>query len=115
MVVQKDNKDFSHLNQEDRIEIYALKKKGLSNRKIAKEIWVHHSTIGRELKRNSVNNGRLKTEYRPLEAERKRIKRRRKANLKHVKLLKKDNLRKKILNLLKDKEKDGNLMKFYDV
>lgn len=41
-----------HINQEQRYQIAALKKIGYSNVKIAKEIGVHKSSIGRELKRN---------------------------------------------------------------
>ena len=34
----------------------ALKKEGLSQRAIANNICVHHSTVSRELKRNSLDN-----------------------------------------------------------
>ena len=40
-----------------RYQIEALKKEGLSQRSIAKNINVHHSTISRELKRNKLDNG----------------------------------------------------------
>ena len=39
-----------------RYQIEALKKEGLSQRAIANNICVHHSTISRELKRNSLDN-----------------------------------------------------------
>jgi len=42
-----------HLTQEKRYHIEAYKKAGYSNSKIARELGVHPSTIGRELKRNS--------------------------------------------------------------
>ncbi len=44
---------FRHLTQEQRYHIEAYKKAGYSNSTIAKDIGVHPSTIGRELKRNS--------------------------------------------------------------
>ena len=42
----------THINQEQRYAIAAFKKIGYSNKKIAKELGVDKSTIGRELKRN---------------------------------------------------------------
>lgn len=42
---------------EQRYQIEALKKEGLSQRSIAKNINVHHSTISRELKRNNLDSG----------------------------------------------------------
>jgi len=42
-----------HLTQEQRYHIEAYKKAGYSNSEIARELGVHPSTIGRELKRNS--------------------------------------------------------------
>lgn len=43
---------YHHLRYEDRCQIYALKKNGASQSKIAKQLSVHRSTIGRELTRN---------------------------------------------------------------
>ncbi len=43
---------YNHLNTLERIHIEVLLKMGYSNRKIAKELNRHHSTIVRELKRN---------------------------------------------------------------
>jgi IS30 family transposase len=40
----------------ERYQIEALKKEGLSQRAIANNICVHHSTLSRELKRNSLDN-----------------------------------------------------------
>jgi len=40
----------------ERYQIEALKKEGLSQRAIAINICVHHSTVSRELKRNSLDN-----------------------------------------------------------
>jgi len=44
---------FKHLTQEQRYHLEAYKKIGYSNSDIAKDLGVHPSTIGRELKRNS--------------------------------------------------------------
>lgn len=41
-----------HINQEQRYQIAAFKKIGYSNGRIAKELGIHKSNIGRELKRN---------------------------------------------------------------
>lgn len=50
----------------ERIEIYHLMLKGYSARKIAKEIGRHHSTISRELKRNTYPSGSfVEHGYRP--------------------------------------------------
>jgi IS30 family transposase len=44
---------FKHLTQEQRYHIEAYKKAGYGNAEIARDLGVHPSTIGRELKRNS--------------------------------------------------------------
>jgi IS30 family transposase len=50
----KERKRMSkHLTQEQRYHIEAYKKAGYSNAEIARDLGVHPSTIGRELKRNS--------------------------------------------------------------
>lgn len=58
-------KTYSQLTEGQRYQIYALKKTGLSNPKIALELGVHRSTINRELKRNTGQRG-----YRPKQAHR---------------------------------------------
>lgn len=98
-------KSFYHLNQEKRIEIYHHLLNGLSYRKIASIIWVSHSTISREVSRNSIDYWWEVFKYKPLKAQIKYIKRRKKANLNHVKLIKNNSLRNKILSLLSDKSK----------
>ena len=45
---------YTHLSQEQRYQIEALLKTGISKRQIAKIVGVHFSTIYRELKRNSI-------------------------------------------------------------
>ena len=47
---------YKQLNMKKRYQIEALKKEGLSQRAIANNICVHHSTVSRELKRNSLDN-----------------------------------------------------------
>jgi len=55
---------YHQLTQEERYQIYALKKAGLSNIEIAKELKRDKSTVGRELQRNRGQKG-----YRPKQAE----------------------------------------------
>ena len=47
-------KQYKQLTQEQRYFIYVLKQENYSNRQIAKMIKVHHSTVSREQKRNTV-------------------------------------------------------------
>ena len=49
--------NYQQLTMMQRYQIEALKKEGLSQRAIANNINVHHSTISRELSRNSLDNG----------------------------------------------------------
>lgn len=55
---------YRQLTMAQRYQIEALIKEGLSQRSIANNIGVHHSTISRELKRNALDNG----DYNPLSA-----------------------------------------------
>ena len=48
---------YHHLIYDQRCQIYALKKRGYSSRSIACDIGVHHSTICRELRRNTGRQG----------------------------------------------------------
>ena len=56
---------YKRLTGENRIELYALKKAGLTQEVIAAQLNVHPSTISRELKRNTGLRG-----YRPKQAQR---------------------------------------------
>ena len=56
---------YNRLTASKRIELYALKKAGLSQKAIAAQLDVHPSTISRELKRNTGLRG-----YRPKQADR---------------------------------------------
>ena len=63
---------YSQLTQEQRYQIWALKKAGMKQTAIAEEIGVHKSTICRELARNTGQRG-----YRPKQAHRLALERRR--------------------------------------
>jgi len=54
---------YKQLTEEDRIEIYAMKQAGKSQRQIASQLDVHSATISRELSRNTGGRG-----YRPKQA-----------------------------------------------
>jgi IS30 family transposase len=68
---------YHQLTQEQRYQIYALKKTGHSRTEIAEVIGVHKSTVSRELGRNRGGRG-----YRPQQAQQMAIDRRAKATLK---------------------------------
>lgn len=57
-------KHYTQLTQEQRYQIYALKKAGLSQCRIASLLGVHKSTISREIRRNRGQRG-----YRPKQAQ----------------------------------------------
>ena len=92
---------YRHLNQEQRIEIYTFIKEWLSYREMWRRLNVSHSTISREINRNSIYNWWWKYKYKPIEANEKYKSRREKANFKHIKLQKNLWLRKRIEELLK--------------
>ena len=62
---------YAQLTQEQRYQIYVLKKIGHKPAEIARCLGVHKSTIGRELRRNSGKRG-----YRPKQAQEKALERR---------------------------------------
>ena len=70
---------YHHLRLEDRHIIHALRKLGVSNRGIAKELGVAESTISREIRRNSGLKG-----YRPNQAHRIACERKAKTRRKHL-------------------------------
>ena len=65
---------YNQLTQEQRYQIYALKKTGHSRTEIAEVIGVHKSTVSRELRRNRGGRG-----YRPQQAQQMAVERRAKA------------------------------------
>ena len=48
---------YKQLTYEQRYQIEALKKEGLSNQAIARNLGVHRTTIWREVRRNSLDSG----------------------------------------------------------
>lgn len=66
--------NYTHLNEENRFEIYECKRDGLSIREIAEKIGKNPSTVSRELKRNKSSRG-----YRPKHASEKTIARKKNA------------------------------------
>ena len=87
-MVQQHFIQSTQLSQEERIEIYRHHAQGLSCRKIWKMLGRHHTSISREIARNSTDYWWWKTIYKPIEAERKKQERKRKANDEHIKLKK---------------------------
>lgn len=66
--------NYKQLTEHERYQIYALKKTGMINKEIAKQLERHPSTIGRELSRNTGKRG-----YRPKQAHEKACQRRKTA------------------------------------
>jgi len=102
MIVQKNIKHFSHLTQEERIEISYYLRTGKNKYQISKLLGRHHTTIGREIENNSIDYGLWKLKYKPLDAQRKRDDRRKRANVGHIKLRKNHSLRSKVHSILRD-------------
>lgn len=65
------DKNYTQLSLVQRYQIEALLKVGLKQKLIAKQIGVHPSTVGRELKRNTALRGRTSGEYVASNAQRK--------------------------------------------
>lgn len=101
-MAQLQQHTFSQLSQEERVEIYTFLREGVSLREISRRLQRHHTTISREVSRNSKDFGRGKTLYKPLQAQERYLLRKRKANLWHIKLRKDHRLRTKIYQLLND-------------
>ncbi len=66
---------YHHLIQDERCQIWGLKKSGLSQRDIGRELGRHHTTIRREMQRNSGGRG-----YRYKQAHNKATERRHRAS-----------------------------------
>lgn len=96
MVMQSKGNVYRHLNQEQRIEIYSFLREWLSYREMWRRLLVSHTTISREIKRNSIDKGRDVFEYKPINAEKLKKQRRDKANFNHIKLWKNNKLREQI-------------------
>jgi transposase, IS30 family len=63
---QRSTMTYTHLTQDERYKIHALKHQNVSLGRIAAELQRNHSTISRELKRNIGPNG-----YKPVVAHQK--------------------------------------------
>ena len=57
-------KVYTHISEEERIELYALRRQGVNMKKIAEILGRHRSSLYRELKRNTGGRG-----YRPKQAQ----------------------------------------------
>ncbi len=86
--MQENNKKRGQLSQGERIEIYALRKQEVSLKGIGRILKRAHTTISKELDRNSIYLGLDRYRYDPLKANEKARERRVKANQKNTKLLK---------------------------
>ncbi len=96
-MVQKQECRKGHLTQEERVEIYVFLREWVSLRGIGRRLWCPHSTISKEIKRNSVFCPTTWwTKYKPLDANKKSIKRRYAANQKHI-ILRKDYKQRELL------------------
>lgn len=105
MVAKNKKKSFKQLSQDERIEIYKYLCLWYSFRKIWLLLNRSHSTISREVNRNSTYYWWWKTKYKPIEANYKAVYRRKKSYINRIKLNKNIKLRKKIFELLSDKTK----------
>lgn len=103
--MQSKSKVYKHLNQEKRIEIYSFLREWLSLREMWRRLCISHTTISREIKRNSIDKWWDNIVYKPLKAEKLYKERRYKANFRHIKLLKDEKLRNKIEELLKNENR----------
>ena len=98
--MQRDNKEKTHLSQEEREKISKMLAIWKSYRAIWRELNRPHSTISKEIERNSEYLWFDKYNYSPWKAEGKAKERREKANRKHCKLIKDPHLRKVIIWLM---------------
>lgn len=92
-----NKKQYTQLDQKDRDQIFLLKKKGMSNSDIAKQLGRNKSTIGRELRRNLHQKIH---QYLPDTAQRKADKRKERGR-KKLYIVKQPKLKKRIIVLLK--------------
>ena len=99
MLTKKYNKK-GHISQEEREEISKMLYAGESYRAIWRSLGRHHTTIMREIERNSLDLWYEKIKYSPWKAQIKYEERRQKANKNHCKLIKNARLRNKLIGLL---------------
>ena len=82
--MQSKSTGYKHINQEERVEIYVFLREWLSKREIGRRLNRSHTTISREIKRNSLDKGREVYVYKPLEAEKKYKERKFNENQMHI-------------------------------
>lgn len=88
-----------HITQKERVRIYGYIQQNLFYREMWRLMNRHHTSISREIKRNSIDKGWWVYEYCPLEADKRRLERRRKANILHI-LLRRDRKQRELLERL---------------
>ena len=98
--MQSNNKEITHLSQEEREKISKMLVLWKSYRAIWRELGRPHSTISKEIERNAIYLWFDKYEYSPWKAEERTKERREKANKRHCKLIKDEHLRKVIIWLM---------------
>ncbi|HRU50208.1 MAG TPA: IS30 family transposase [Candidatus Absconditabacterales bacterium] len=102
-MVQTQGCKKGQITQEERVKIYGYIQLNLSLREMGRRLGRQHTSISKEIDRNSIDKGRGIIKYCPIKAENMRLERRYKANQKHI-ILRKDNKQRKLLeNLLKEK------------
>lgn len=84
------------ITQEERVKIYGYIQLKLSLREMGRRLWRQHTSISKEIDRNSIDKWRWITEYCPIKAEKERLERRYKANQKHI-ILWRDHIQRKLL------------------
>ena len=87
-----------HFTSSERLEISLLKKKGYSNRAIASELGCSHTSIGRELRRNTLKKG-----YNPRSAKIKARVRRMQSKYQGMRIEDRPELRKYVITYLQKK------------
>lgn len=101
-MVRIQRKGFRQFSQEERVEIYVFLHEGLTMREIWRRLGRSHTSISREIARNGIDYGWWKIVYKAIEAQKKYLQRKHKANRSHVKLRKNKKLRMKILYMFEN-------------
>lgn len=99
--MQRQDYTYRQLSQEERIEIYVLVREGKSFREIGKLLNRSHTTISREILRNSNDLWWDRFEYKPLDAKKKYETRRSKSNWNHHIFVKNPIVRDRVLKRLR--------------
>ena len=102
LMVQSTWNWYKHLSQEEREELFWFVREGLSYREIARRMWRSHSTLLREMQRNSVDVGWWKRKYSPIKAHQRYQERRYQANQRLIVLWRDHKQRSLLMWLLKE-------------